>query len=103
MNTDCLRCPERPKMNRLENVVGPSLYGLVPLTDEQAIQTGVPPVPVTVFQCQLCGVLALFRWDSTATHEGAARAVAEEVNTSLMERQIEPSRQLEDFLDAPGE
>ena len=90
-------------MTPLENVVGPSLYGLVPLTDEQAIQTGVVPMPVTVFQCQQCGVLALFRWDSSATHEDAARAVAEEVNTGLMEQQIEPTRRLEDFLDAPGE
>ncbi len=90
-------------MTRLENVLGPSLYGLVSLTDEHAIQTGVPPIPVTVFQCHSCGVLALFRWDSTETREDAARVVAEEVNTGLMERQTEPSRQLEDFLDAPGE
>lgn len=90
-------------MTRLENIVGPSLYGLVPLTDEQAIQTGVPPMPVTVFQCHSCGVLALFRWDSTETHDDAARTVAEEVNTGLMERQIGPIRQIEDFLDAPGE
>jgi hypothetical protein len=90
-------------MTRLENIAGPSLYGLLPLTDDQAIQTGVPPMPVTVFQCHSCGVLALFRWDSAETNEDAARAVAEEVNTGLMERQIESIRQVEDFLDAPGE
>ena len=88
-------------MSLLDNVAGPSLYGLVPLTDEQAIQTGVPPIPVVVFQCELCGVLALFRSRDLDVGE-AIRAVAEEVRISV-EDQFKSTREVEDFMDSPGE
>lgn len=90
-------------MTRLDNVIGPSLYGLVPLTGEQAIQTGVTPKPVVVFQCPACGLLVLFEADLDSDGVGSARAVAEDVNIGLIEQQFHSTREQECFLDSPGE
>jgi hypothetical protein len=39
------------------------LYGLVPITSEGEIIEGEPPTPLRVFECNSCGVLALFSED----------------------------------------
>ena len=99
----CLYCPDHRPMIRLDNVTGPSLYGLVPLTGDQAIQTGVTPKPVVVFQCPGCRLLVLFDAEVGADDMGSARAVAEEVSIGLMQEQLQSTMEQEDFLDSPGE
>jgi hypothetical protein len=39
------------------------LYGFVPITSDGEIIDGEPPTPLRVFQCNCCGVLALFPED----------------------------------------
>jgi hypothetical protein len=63
---NCPYCRNHPLMSRIGFYKrGPPepLYGLVPITSDGKIIDGGRPTPLRVFQCNSCGVLALFSED----------------------------------------
>jgi hypothetical protein len=63
---NCPYCRNHPLMSRkgfYKRDAPEPLYGLVPITGDGGIIDGRPPTPLRVFQCNSCGVLALFPED----------------------------------------
>jgi len=77
---NCPYCRNHPLMSRKGFYKrGPPepLYGLVPITSEGEIIEGEPPTPLRVFECNSCGVLALFSEDQE--HEATLKDRTDEL------------------------
>jgi hypothetical protein len=63
---NCPYCRNHPLMSRkgfYKRGDPEPLYGMVPITSDGEVIDGRPPTPLRVFQCNSCGVLALFPED----------------------------------------
>jgi hypothetical protein len=71
---NCPYCRNHPLMSRKgfykRGHLEP-LYGLVPITDDGEIMEGKRPTPLRVFECNFCGVVALFQDHEGDTESGA--------------------------------
>jgi hypothetical protein len=70
---NCPYCRNHPLMSRkgfYKRGQQEPLYGLVPITDDGEIVEGQRPTPLRVFECNFCGVVALFQDREGDTESG---------------------------------
>jgi hypothetical protein len=102
---NCPYCRNHPLMSRkgfYRRDTPEPLYGLVPVTDDGEIIQGNRPARLRVFECNFCGVVALFSQDhdSDTESEGQATESKGKVPGSQTERVLREQRRVRQQAEA---